>query len=68
MIFLKKILRSLISWAGYQLIKKDHSNPYRLNLVKESIKNVGIVKEYTMLSFLKLATLYEQAVFLKETN
>jgi len=68
MFFFKKILKRLFSLMGYRLIKEDLTRTYQLDLVKESRKNVAIVKQYTMLSFLKLSTLYEQAVFFEKNQ
>jgi hypothetical protein len=66
--YLKKSVKYLISKAGFKIIRKSEKKKYNLDYTNEIGLYLPMVQPYSMLSFIKLAVLYEQAVHCEKND
>jgi len=65
---IRKIIKKALNNFGYELKRQIPPKKYALDLMAEAEAAAQKVAEYTMLSELKLATLYEQVVYCEKNN
>jgi O-methyltransferase len=65
---LRRALHKMLKKYGYQVSRFYEKPPHAMDYVQEARGAMEIVKDYTMLSFLKLSTLYEQVVYCEKTR
>lgn len=65
---IKKSVKTIVNTLGYDIIATTETHLNRLDYWNEALEVIKIVKKQTMLSNLKLATLYEQVIYCEKNN
>lgn len=68
---MKRFVKLFADRLGYEIIKKRHVRgllPQDRDLEKEAYQNIRLVRDYTMVTYQRLAALYQQTVFCETHN